>query len=136
MTALFVHVRLVVPYPQDLCGSPAGERRVSGDLHQLFSAHNTVHFVHFRSGALVAPDDGLPQDVVVLVQHDQTVHLSGNTDALDLFLGHAALGHNGLDGADHGILPVRRILFCIAVFRLIHGIFDGGTRHNGAVFPE
>ena len=134
--ALFIYVRFVVPYPQDLCGSPAGQCRIGSDLHQLFPTDNTVHFLDLCGGTLVAPDDRLPQNLIFLVQHDQTMHLSGNANALDLLFCHTAFGDNGLNGSDHCSFPVCRILFCVAVFRLIHGIFYRRTCHNGAVFPK
>ena len=136
VTALLVDLRLVVPDPQNLCSCPSGQCRICGDFHELLLTGRAVHLVHFRNCPLVAPDDGVPQHLIVLVQHDQTVHLSGDADAFDFLFRSTALCDYCLNGLDHGIFPVCRILFCIAVFRLIHGIFHSGTCHDSAVLPE
>ena len=84
-----------------------------------------VHPCDFVCCSLVAPDDGLSQHVVILIQHYQTVHLSRNADALDIVLVYAALRHYSLDGVDHRACPVSGVLFSVAVFRLIHWVLDG-----------
>ena len=75
MAAFLIYIRLVVLYPKYLCGSPAGERGVRGDLYQLFSAEQLIHLLYFRLGALVAPDYRLAQHLALAVEHYKSVHL-------------------------------------------------------------
>ena len=84
VTALFIDLRLVVAHPKNLGGGPAGERRIGGQLNQTVLADLLVDLVALLAGALVAPDDAAAQNLALAIQHDQTVHLSGQTDAADL----------------------------------------------------
>ena len=123
MCYLAVYLGFVVLDPEDLCSSPACEGRVCCDLDQLVAADDAVHLLNLSCGTLIAPDDGGTEHLVILVQHNKTVHLTGDTDTLYVFLLNAALSHNSLDGLGHGICPVSGILLCIAVLRLVHGVF-------------
>ena len=123
MAALCIVLRLIVLYPEDLCGSPACESRIGSYLNELFSANLFVHFLNFSGSSLVAPDNGLSDDLVVFVQHYKAVHLSRKTYTHDILLGNATLCDNTLYGIYSRIVPVSRILLRIAVLGLIHGIF-------------
>ena len=124
MSYLGVYLGLIVLYPEYLCSSPACKCGIGCDINKLFSADDAVHLLNLGSCSLVAPDYRLTENIVVLVQHNETVHLSRDTDTLYVLLLNTALSHNSLYGLDHCVCPVRRILLRIAVLGLIHGIFD------------
>ena len=136
VAALGVHIGLVVTHPQDLGQGEAGQGGVGGDGDQLFLADLLVDFVAFLGGTLVAPDDGGTQDFVVLIQHDQAMHLTGNAQGHHIVLVHAGLHQHGLDGLDSSVPPVLGVLLRPAVVGLVHGILDSGRGHRHAILIE
>lgn len=74
--ALGVELGLVVAHPQNLRGGKACQGGVGGDFKQPLLAHPLGDFLALGGGALVAPDDGAAQQVALLVQHHQAVHLA------------------------------------------------------------
>src|SRR5699024_9406172 len=124
VAASLVVFRLVVLYPKYLSSRPAGERRVSGYLDELFSSQKLIHLVYFICGSLVAPDYRTPYHLVLLVEHYKAVHLSRKSYALYVLFVDSAYCHYSLDGVDDCVGPVLRVLLGIAVLRLIHGVLD------------
>ena len=54
---LAVNFRLVVLYPENFCGSPAGQRGICRYFNKLFTSHDFVHLLNFSGSSLVAPDN-------------------------------------------------------------------------------
>ena len=134
--ALGVELGLVVAHPQNLRGGKACQGGVGGDFNQPLLAHPLGDFLALGGGALVAPDDGAAQQVALLVQHHQAVHLAGDAHRLNLLVGDAALFDNGLDGLAGGVPPVQGVLLGPAVVLLIHGVLHGGAGHHMALLVE
>ena len=130
MPALGVNLRLMITDPQDLAGGKTRQRGVGGNFDQPLGAHARCHFIAFRLGALVAPDDGGAQYFPGLVQHHQAVHLPGDTQGFHVRGVHAALGQHLLNGFYRRLPPVRRVLFRPAVLRLRHGVFHRSGSHD------
>ena len=125
MAAFRIDLRLMIAHPENFGRSTASQRGVCCDFDQTLCADFFGNFRALRSGSLVAPDDGTAQDLAVFIEHDKTVHLSGQADALDILGRNAGLLHDGADGPERRIAPVSRFLLCVAVFGLIKGILDG-----------
>ena len=82
--------------------------------------------------ASVTPQDRRTQNLIVLIQHYQRVHLTGNSDALDVRrLDGAVVQHLG-NAVAYGVPPVVRVLLCPAILRLLHGIFVSCTCDHAA----
>ena len=131
-----VYIGLVVLDPQYLRRSPAGEGRVCRYLNKPVASDYPVHFLDLGCCSLVTPNYRIAQDVIVLIEHDKTVHLSRNADALNVVFAHAACRHDSLYRIYHRICPVLRLLFGIAVFGLIHGIFYRLGGDNASLFVK
>ena len=136
VAALGVHIRLVIAHPQDLRKGEAGQGGIGGDGDQLFLADLLVDLVALLGGTLVAPDDGGTQDFVVLIQHDQAVHLAGNAQGDHVILAHAGLGQHRLNGGHSSVPPILGFLLSPAVMGLVHGIFHSGRGHRHAILVK
>ena len=81
----------------------------------------------------VVPKDGRADDLILLVQHDQTVHLSRDAHALDLCF--PALGKDG-QNFNGGIVPIGGILLAPVGVRGRHGIADAMLCKNGSLTTQ
>ena len=84
VTAAAVVLRLVVADPENLRGRETRQRRIRRDLDEALAADALRDFLAFLARALVAPDDGRADDLVLLVEHDEAMHLPREADALDV----------------------------------------------------
>ena len=98
--------RLVIADPQQFGQGEAGEHGVGDVLKNLVAAELGVDGVHLRLAALVAPDEGGPDDGVGTVEDHETVHLAGESDAVDVTAGDARGGKHGANGDDGRVPPV------------------------------
>ena len=57
-----------------------GERAVAGQLDQPVEPDARLDLGALRAGAPVVPEDRRPQHAVVVVEHDEPVHLAGEAD--------------------------------------------------------
>ena len=51
-------------------------------------------FITFLCSSLVTPDNGRSDNLTILIQHNKTMHLTGNTNALDIISSYALLLNN------------------------------------------
>ena len=121
--ALFVVFRLMVPHPHQLAQGESRQCGVGGDPDQVIISDLGCDLFAFLGSPLVAPDNGRTDDFVLLVQHDQSMHLAADAQGNDIVLADAALLQHGMNRADRGVVPVLGILFRPAVLRLIHRVF-------------
>ena len=91
-----------------------------------------IHFLGLLAGAAVVPEDGGTDDVVVLIQSHQTVHLAAGGQALDLG-GVDALQQLGNQGAD-SVPPVLGVLLGPAGLGELQRIGLGNGLADGAGF--
>ena len=77
---LRVRLRLVRAQPEQLRRREAGERAVAGQRDQPLEADPLLDLLALRRGALVVPEDRGAEHAVVLVLHDEPVHLAGEAD--------------------------------------------------------
>ena len=110
-------------HPEDLCRCKSGHRRIRSDVDQPAASHLGLEISALPAGALIAPEDGATQRTPIAVQHYQTVHLPGQADTDNLAGTHAAFFHNSADAFRRRIPPIRWILFCPAVVRLMQRVF-------------
>ena len=75
-----VHVRLVVPQPEELRRREPRERAVARQLDQPREADALLDLRALGGGALVVPEDRGPQHAVGRVERDEPVHLAGEAD--------------------------------------------------------
>jgi len=114
-------LRLMRLDPEQLGQGEVGQRRVAGQLDQLFIADLLVQPVALRLGARVAPDQRRAQHSAIFVQHHGTVHLAGEAEGGDCL----ARFRRGLDGSANRLLrgppPVFRVLLRPAGMRRLEG---------------
>jgi hypothetical protein len=104
-------LRLVVAHPQQLGKREAGQHGIRREGQDVVPPHGLVDPIHLALAALIAPDQRGADDVVVLVQDYQPVHLARQPQACDvgrLDLRFRDDGPNGLLGR---VPPVLRALF-------------------------
>lgn len=119
--------------PEDLGCGESCHCRICCNGYELIIADQIGQLCRFLSCTLVAPDDGGTDDLIVLIEHYQSVHLTRKSDAADLrridgsFCDHLADSHFGR------LPPVARILFRPAVEGCIEGILAGSRRNRSTV---
>ena len=97
----------------------------------------SIDGVHLRLAALIAPDQRGANDVAGAVQHHQSVHLPGKSDASDLRAVHAAIGEHATDGQHGGVPPILGALFGPQRALLAHVLMRRGKpRANGALVVD
>ena len=67
--------------------------------------------VHLSLAALVAPDERGPDHAARIIEHNQAVHLAGESDAFDVAARCSGLIENAADRALSGVPPVLGTLF-------------------------
>jgi hypothetical protein len=85
-------------------------------------------------GALVAPEEGLADDVAVFVEEDGAVLLAGEAEAADVVGAGAGGGEDVADGGDGGAPPIGGVLLCPAGAGCVEGVFVGGAGDDAAGF--
>ena len=105
-----VGLRLVVAQPDDLRGREPGQDGVADVFDEVLAPDLGGDPVALGLGALVAPEQGGPQDLVVPVQKHRPVHLAAEADAGDLFGAHPRLFQHVPGRADGRVPPVGGVL--------------------------
>jgi hypothetical protein len=67
--------RLVFPNPKQLCQSEIGEWWVAGKLNQSINSEKSLKLVDLGFGSLIAPDYRWPNNFVVPIEQNGSVHL-------------------------------------------------------------
>ena len=120
-------VRLLLPEPQDLAAGVAGQHLVVGVGQKALQPAGLLgNPVALGLGPLVAPQYGGADDLVVLIQRHQAVHLTGIADARDVLGLHAGLGQYDLQPAHAGVPPVLGVLLRPAGLGGIERVLLGG----------
>ena len=73
--------RLVVANPEKFGEREIGQRRIAGELNDVRQAKRLFEIFALFFGPLVAPDDGVPDDVSRFIKHYSAVHLARKADA-------------------------------------------------------
>src|SRR5579875_568653 len=135
---------LVVADPEQLGEREVGQRRIGGELDELFAAHLAapellMQPVALRLRTLVAPDERGTQNRTFFIEHDGAVHLAGEADGLNFRAGR--LRERFSDGLLRGTPPVIWVLLGPAWLRGAEGSvlcrgrsgqLAGGADENGA----
>jgi len=110
MPNLAPNLRLMFANPQKLDQGEIGERRITCKVQEAAFTDSAIEPLALFLTPLIAPDDGWPQDLTVLVEDDCPVHLAGESDAGDLLGLNAALRKHGPDRLLASFPPIRWIL--------------------------
>ena len=124
--------RLVFAHPQELGRGEAREGDVGGVFGDLLFADLLVEIGHLFFGAPVVPQDGGADDLILVVQHHQAVHLAAAADAR-----HAAgviACQQGVDALGAGPPPFGGLLLAPAGLRENQRIFPGFAAQDPALF--
>ena len=118
-----VILRLILPHPENLGGSEAGEGNVRRQGGQLVLADCLIQVVHLLGGSAVVPENRGTNYIIILVQHHQTVHLAAAADTGNL---PAVEARKQLrDSLHNGLAPVLWILLAPAGLGEFQGILPG-----------
>ena len=79
-----VDVGLVAAQPEQLRGREARERPIAGERDESLEADALLDLCALGPGALVVPEDRRAEHAVLRVEADQTVHLAGEADSVDV----------------------------------------------------
>ena len=77
-------VRLMLLHPEDLRGRKSGKCDVAGLLRQLLPADHVIQVIGLLLRPSVVPENRRAENMIVLVEHDEAVHLAAGADARDL----------------------------------------------------
>ena len=98
-------------HPQQFGQREVGKRGIGSQLNQPPRADGVVEIAALRRGALIAPDERGPQDLIVPIQQHGAVHLAAKADAGNLRGSDLTnLSQQLAYGALTGLPPVVRIL--------------------------
>ena len=130
--------RLLFLEPDEFAAGVAGQHLVVGVGEQAGEAAGLFGDpIALFLRAAVAPEDGGADDVQILIQRHQAVHLAGKADAGDLVLGHVGLGEDDLQAAHHRVPPVLGVLLRPAGLGGGERVFlRGGSQHRALVVHE
>ena len=107
-----VNFRFVGAHPHELRRRKARQRRVTGNLDQAIIPDTPRNPVGFGLAALITPDNRGPENLVVLAQQHQPMHLPGQSDSPYLLrFGRGALQQLA-DCQLRGTPPILWILLC------------------------
>jgi hypothetical protein len=70
--------------PQQLGQSEVCQRRISSELDQTLRTDDSVQVTALFRRPLIAPDQRRPQNLIVLIQENSTMHLAGQADASNI----------------------------------------------------
>ena len=102
----------VGPHPQQLGERKVGERGVGSQLHQALRPDGFVEIAALGRGALIAPDEGRAQNLIVAIQQHRAVHLAAKPDAGNLRGRDLRIREQFPNRGLAGLPPVVRILLC------------------------
>ncbi|NBU64809.1 MAG: hypothetical protein EBS29_09960 [Chloroflexia bacterium] len=122
---------LVIAYPQNLGSLEASQCRVARDFDEALGADALGDFGAFGGSALVIPEQGRADDLVISIQKDRAVHLARQADTDDLG------GIHGADDITDGVLgalpPIAGMLFAPEGVWARNGVFGQRHRHDPAI---
>ena len=124
-------IRLILPHPQKFWRCKSGKCNVSRKPGQPVSAQRVVKPASLPGGAAVIPQDGGTDDLVVFVQHHQTVHLASRPNPR--YLTGIKAPEELRNPFQHRPDPVLRILLAPSGPRKFQGIFLGHNALNGSL---
>ena len=77
-------LRLIFLHPKDLGGGKSSKGNIGSQLRQLVLADLVIQIVHLLCGSTVIPENRGTDNVIVFIQHHQTVHLAAAADTGNL----------------------------------------------------
>ena len=114
---------LILFHPEDLRRGKSGERNIRSVLRQLLFADHIIQIIAFLCGSAIVPEDGRADHLILLIQNDQSMHLSSEANACHLALVRI---FQKLPDALHSLfIPVLRLLFRPAGMWEIQRVFPG-----------
>jgi hypothetical protein len=121
---------LVRADPEQLGECEIRKRRIRRELENARPADRFVQPPAFLFGALIAPDEGRPEDAAVRVEQHGSVHLTGQSDARDRFRGDPTRGDGRSNRLLTGAPPVGRVLLGPGRARRCERRVIGGRRRE------
>ena len=112
--------RIVVADPKQLGEREASDGGVSRELNDTLAADAGVDPIDLRLTALVAPDQAGADYCASGIEHDEAVHLTGETDALNRSAIDLGFAENTTYGSLRSTPPVVGILFGPKGFLHVH----------------
>ncbi len=106
---------------------------VAGYVEQALGADGLGHLPALGGGALVVPEDGGADDVVLGIEHDEAVHLAAQADAAHLGALDAGTGERTADGLAGAAPPVLGVLLAPERPRGMGGVLGGGGGDHAAL---
>src|SRR6202022_1873540 len=103
-------LRFVFANPEQLRQGEICERRIASQANKPIRTEHVGEFPDLLFRALVAPDNGGPYDLVLSVQQDRPMHLSGETNTGDVISGDARVVQREAHGLAEGSPPIPGIL--------------------------
>lgn len=106
-----IYIRLVLFNPQNFRRGKTCQCSIAGDLNKLFPANDPMNIVTLTLYTLVIPQDGGTQNFAFIIEQDQPVHLTSETNCPDSFPADTCFFQHRLDTCCNRFLPLMGILF-------------------------
>ena len=123
MAATAVILCLMVADPEDLRGRKTCQCRIRRDLDEALAADALRDLLAFLARTLITPDDGRTDDCIVLVEHDEAVHLAREANAFDILWVDTGFLDDITNRFLHRMIPIDWVLLRPAILWLIEWIF-------------
>ena len=113
-------LRLVLPHPEEFGCGKSRKRNIRRQGRQLFLANLLIQVIHLLCGSAVVPEYRGANDVIILIQYHQTVHLAAAADTGNRC---AVKAPQQLGNALHdGHAPILRVLLAPARLWKFQGV--------------
>src|SRR6266568_3153346 len=128
----------VLAYPKQFCKREIGQGGIAGELNQPLLADFGGQIAALLFGSHVTPDQSGTNDAPLLVQHDCTVHLTGEADASDFFGAEIGARDGLLNRNTRGPPPIFWLLLGPAYLGRSKGLvfFGGGGDHAAMAIDD
>jgi len=104
-------LRFAIADPKQFREREIGEGRIAREFDEARKTGILRKLLRLFFGALIAPDDGGSNDVAVAIEQNRAMHLTGETDAGDVFSGSACVMKGFFDSRCACTPPIDGILF-------------------------
>ena len=84
MAAGTIVLSFMIPDPEDLGRCESGQGWICCNINETLRSDAGRNLLAFLPSPLITPDDSRPDDLIFLIQHNQTMHLSRKADSLDI----------------------------------------------------
>jgi hypothetical protein len=118
----------VFSHPKQLGEREIGERRIAGELDEMFRTEEIGKSFDLGLGALITPDESGPNYFIASIKQDCAMHLPRESDAGDFI----SAASEGIESTSNGystrLPPILRKLFCPSRLRRCEGRVLLGAR--------